>query len=353
MKKNVLITGGCGFVGANLADYLLERGFGVTCFDNLSRSGSEILRKNITRKGGMFVHGDIRALEDLNRLSSGYDVMVECSAEPSVLVGAQGADAHFMVRNNLVGSLNCFEWARTRSCGVVFLSTSRVYPYDYLSSAHFVEHENRYEYCDNKAGLSVNGVSVDCPLKGVRSLYGATKLSGEYVLGEYAKNYSMPAVINRCGVLAGPWQLGRSDQGVFTFWLARHYFQKPLKYIGFGGKGKQVRDLLHIADLCDLLGKQIDGLDDLHGDVFNVGGGRDVSLSLRETTEICESLTGNRVCAEGSTEERPADLCWYVTDNGTTLERFNWAPKRSAHDILRDTYDWLRKHEVEFASVFR
>jgi CDP-paratose 2-epimerase len=210
-------------------------------------------------------------MEDLQRISGRFDLIIECSAEPSVLVGTQGADASFMVNNNLIGSLNCFELARQRRMAILFLSTSRVYPYDGLNRLSFSEGETRFEYANNASGVSANGVSVDFPINGARSLYGATKLASEIMLQEYSQSYDLPAVINRCGVVAGPWQLGKVDQGVFTFWLAQHYFGKDLKYIGFGGKGKQVRDLLHIQDLVNLIEKQIARIEEFRGQVFNVG----------------------------------------------------------------------------------
>ena len=101
--------------------------------------------------------------------------------------------------------------------------------------------------------------------------------------------------MNRCGVIAGPWQMGKVDQGVFTYWLLAHHFGRPLEYFGFGGAGKQVRDLLHVADLVDLLDEQLCEPERWDGVTVNVGGGRECSLSLRETTELCRELTGREV----------------------------------------------------------
>ena len=105
----------------------------------------------------------------------------------------------------------------------------------------------------------------------------------------------MPAVIDRCGVIAGPWQMGKVDQGVFTHWMLAHHFRQPLSYIGFGGRGKQVRDLLHVEDLVDLVERQLLDPGAWDGRTVNVGGGRECSLSLLETTAICRELTGNEV----------------------------------------------------------
>lgn len=350
--SSILITGGCGFIGSNLAVRLASSGHEITVLDNLCRRGSEHLLQRILEHGCRFQHGDIRCPEDLDRLDRHFDLLIDCSAEPSILAGTKGMDARYVVRNNLEGSLNCFEFARSRKMGILFLSTSRVYPYDVLNRATFREESTRFELATPQPGLTTEGVSTDFPLSGIRSLYGATKLSCELLLQEYAHQYDVPAIINRCGVIAGPWQLGKVDQGVFTYWLASHYFKKPLRYIGFGGQGKQVRDLLHIDDLADLIELQLPRLHECRGQVFNAGGGRISNLSLRETTGICQELTGNAVSIDPEPATRPADLIWYVTDNRQVSTTFGWAPKRNARTILADTYNWLRHHESEFRNIF-
>jgi CDP-paratose 2-epimerase len=347
----ILITGGCGFVGSNLAIALRKKSFVVTCFDNLSRRGSELLLKRIQEYGCRFVYGDIRNDEDFNKISGDFDVMIECSAEPSVLVGSNGNDAFFMVNNNLVGSIKCFEFCRKNHLPIIFLSTSRIYPYDSINSLKFEEGDSRFIYADRKNGVSEKGIAVGFDLRGIRSLYGATKLSSEYILNEYSNIYNLPCIINRCGVIAGPWQLGKVDQGVFTYWMANHYFKKPLKYIGFGGAGKQVRDLLHIDDLIELILKQIEKIKEFRGTIFNAGGSSFSNLSLVETTRICSELSGNKIEILSSGETRPADVKWFVTDNGRTESQFNWHPTRNPQTIMTDIYNWIVQNENQFKSI--
>src|SRR5207244_1550975 len=117
---------------------------------------------------------------------------------------------------------------------------------------------------------------------GPRSLYGASKLAAEMLIQEYVFSRGLKALINRCGIIAGPWQMGKVDQGVVAFWMMQHFFQRELCYLGFGGQGKQVRDLLHVADLADLLHRQMQTPETWVGRVYNVGGGRTCSVSLRE-----------------------------------------------------------------------
>ena len=124
--------------------------------------------------------------------------------------------------------------------------------------------------------------------------------------------YGLRGVINRCGVIAGPWQFGKVDQGVFTLWMLAHYFKKDnLKYIGFGGEGKQVRDLLHIEDLFNLVDFELKNMDKVNGRIYNVGGGKDISLSLLETTKICQEITGNIISIGKESGTRPADITIY------------------------------------------
>jgi CDP-paratose 2-epimerase len=345
----ILITGGCGFIGSSLALAFRERGDRVVALDNLSRRGSEILRDRVQKAGVEFVRGDIRYPADLEKVDGAIDLMIECSAEPSVLVGVNGNDAEFMVQNNLVGSLHCFEFARKRNASVLFLSTSRVYPYDALNRQDYREDATRFVPVQNSPGFGPDGVGIDFPLAGARSLYGATKLASEIMLQEYSHQYGLPAVINRCGVVAGPWQLGKQDQGVFTYWLVSHLLKRPLSYIGFGGKGKQVRDLLHIDDLVELILLQASQIVNFRGEIFPVGGSTFSNLSLLEATDLCQRLTGNRIPISAQPENRPADVIWFVTDNRPTTERFGWRPMRTVDTILCDIHGWLASQPEMFS----
>ena len=350
---NILITGGCGFIGSNLAVALKSDGHNVICFDNLSRRGSGVILQRILSNDCTFIHGDIRNREDFNRIKDDCEVMIECSAEPSVLADAQGEDAFFLIENNLFGAVNCFEYCRKRKMSVIFLSTSRVYPYNVLNGLKYEEKETRFAYNDEKVGISSKGIRVDFPLKGVRSLYGTTKLSGEYILQEYSNTYGMHSIINRFGVVAGPWQMGKVDQGVFTYWLMNHYFKRKLKYIGFGGKGKQVRDILHIDDLVQLLKIQILVIDKYTGQIFNAGGGTYSNLSLLETTELCQKMTGNTIDIISNPINRPADIRWYVSDNKETEKEFGWHAVHSPSEILTGIFKWLSENEQILKNILK
>jgi CDP-paratose 2-epimerase len=349
MSKRVLITGGAGFVGANLGVGLAARhpDWELIAFDNLYRRGSELNKPRLEAAGVEFVEGDVRdgaALLALDRV----DALLECSAEPSAMAGTDGNTA-YAVHTNLTGAYNCLELARRDAAQLVFLSTSRVYPYDALNSLDYVETDSRFDLAPDQPlpGASAAGISELFPLTGPRTLYGATKLAGELLVEEYAAGFGVPAVVDRCGVIAGPWQMGKVDQGVFAFWALHHHFGLPLRYIGYGGSGKQVRDLLHVEDLVELIDEQLADPDHWAGFRGNVGGGPECSLSLRETTEICRELTGNEVTIEPVAEARPGDVRVYTSDCALLHGHTDWRPQRDARRILTDLLEWAAAEEAQ------
>ena len=345
--RRVLVTGGAGFVGASLAMAVAEHrpGWEVVALDNLKRRGSELNLPRLRDAGVSFVHGDVRDPADLLALDQ-IDALVECSAEPSALAGSAG-DTSYVVDTNLVGAHNCLELARRDSAQVIFISTSRVYPFRALDAAAYREDDTRFELESRQElpGVGPAGISEGFPLAGPRTLYGATKLAGELLVTEYAAAFGLPAVIDRCGVIAGPWQMGKVDQGVFTHWVLSHYFGQELRYIGYGGRGKQVRDLLHIADLVALVEDQLARPEHWDGVTANVGGGRDVSLSLAETTSICRELTGREIPVEGSDETRLGDVRIYLSDCSELAEHTDWRPVRGPRQVLEDIFDWVHGNE--------
>ncbi len=343
MTKTVLITGGAGFVGSNLCVALAGRhpDWHVVALDNLHRRGSELNLERLDAAGVEFVRGDVRSPKDLDQ-SPQPDVIVECSAEPSVMSGVDG-DTSYLYETNLTGAYNCLELARRSDSSFVFLSSSRIYPLAGLRALELTETGTRFELLDSQpsAGVSAKGVSELMPLAGARTLYGTTKLAAELLVEEYRESFGMRTVVNRCGVIAGPWQMGKVDQGVFTHWMLSHVLGLPLSYIGYGGTGKQVRDLLHIDDLVDLVELQAIDPDDWDGRTFNVGGGREVSLSLLETTELCARISGNRLEVGAAPETRAGDVPVYISDCSAVHAHSPWRPSRDAARILTDIHDWI------------
>jgi len=341
--KNILITGGAGFVGSNLAIKLKENypNINITVLDNLKRRGSELNLPRLTKFGIEFIHGDVRNKEDLN-FDKKIDLILECSAEPSVLASIN--DSQYAINTNLIGTLNCLELAKKINATLIFLSTSRIYPVEELNQIKYKETETRFEIDNNQIlkGISKNGISEDFSLGKYRSLYGTTKLCSEFLIQEYIHNFNIKAVINRCGIITGPWQMGKVDQGVIALWIARHIWKnKPLSYIGFGGNGKQVRDFIDIDDLFDVVNIQIKNINKYNNEIFNIGGGRENSLSLLEMTELCQKITKNKINILSCLKDRPDDIRIYVSDISKFKKISDWSCKKSKEQTFKEIYKWI------------
>lgn len=318
--------------------------------DNLKRRGSELSLPRFKAAGIEFLHGDIRNKEDFP--TEEVDLILECSAEPSVLAGINSSP-EYLLNTNLVATLNCLEFARKYNAKFLFLSTSRVYPISYINNLKFTESENRFDIDDDQTtpGASTAGISEKFPLDKPRSLYGVTKLASELVIQEYTDTYKMPAIINRCGVITGPWQMGKVDQGVFVLWVAKHFFNKQLSYIGYGGEGKQVRDFIHIEDLYQAIKRQLQNFNDYTDQVYNIGGGLKNSVSLKELTKLCQEITGNKIEIASVKEDRPADLRFFITDSQRFLEKSGLKWQKDAQKTVQEIFEWIRDNKEQLEPI--
>jgi CDP-paratose 2-epimerase len=356
MSKKLLITGGAGFVGSSLAIHIKINypEYEVIVMDNLKRKGSELNISRLTEQKIIFIHGDIRNKEDFDAIPSGITDIIEASAEPSVLAGINSSP-DYLINTNLLGTINCLNFATTCKANFIFLSTSRIYPIKYIEEINFDEQETRFAIAASQdmAGITGKGISEKFPLDGYRSLYGATKLASELLIQEYNHFYGVSTVINRCGVITGPWQMGKVDQGVIVLWLAKHFWKQPLSYIGYGGTGKQVRDILHIHDLYRLIDLQLHHMQAVNGKVLNVGGGTEVSVSLLELTGLCQHTTGNSIPIKQIPENRQADIRIYITDHTEVTKLTGWKPEITVKETIRDIYEWIKANEQQLEYVLK
>lgn len=353
---SILVTGGAGFVGTHLAIALagaLPRSR-VVAFDSLCRRGSDLNVPRLQASGVSFVRGDVADLEALTNAATGCRLLVECAAEASASAG-YGRSPRAVTTTNVIGMLNCLEVARTTGAAFVFLSTSRVYPIEALNAIAVTAQPTRWTISpeQRQPGVSGAGISEQFTLSGIRTLYGATKLASELLLAEYGAMYDLPYVINRFGVITGPGQMGAEEQGVFALWVARHHFSLPLTYRGWGGDGRQVRDLLHVDDVSRLILCQLEQWNRVAGRTYNVGGGAASTLSLVETTALCREITGREVPVGSEPATHPSDVRLYVTDNGAVARDTGWQPTHDPRAILEDIHQWIRANDEQLAPVFR
>jgi len=343
----VFLTGCCGFLGASLAENLLRRfsGLEITGIDNFSRSGSELNRGRLTRLGCRVRHGDIRLAEDLADIPA-VDWIIDCAALPSVLAGVDGGAAQ-LVGNNLVGTLNLLEKCRRERAGLIIISTSRVYSIAALSDLPLVRKGDRFEVETGRelpVGFGPAGVAESFSTTPPISLYGATKLASEQMALEYGYTFGFPVRVNRCGVIAGPGQFGRIDQGIFSYWVYQWLRKRPLAYIGYGGEGLQVRDFIAPDDLASLVALELEQPAAPAPPVINVGGGRERSMSLRELSMFCRDTTTIDHPVTSVAETRRFDVPYYVTDSAVATRSWGWSPQEPAAHTLEAIVRWGRDH---------
>ena len=344
-----LITGACGFVGSRLAAGLkaCSEAVQVTGIDNLSRRGSESNWDRLTSQGVELHHGDIRNASDLESLPP-VDWVIDAAANPSVLAGVSGSSSsRNLVEHNLIGTLQILEYCKRFNAGLVLLSTSRVYSVGDLNDLPLTMAGDRYQLALENlpessrlaSCISIRGITEDFPTCSPISLYGATKLCSESLALEYAAAFGFPVWINRCGVMSGAGQFGKADQGIVAFWIDRWRRSVPLKYIGFDGTGKQVRDLLHPDDLCALIQRQVANPTHSAPRIIHCSGGATNSFSLAELSNWCaEYISPPAVPVGCDYEGRRYDVPWLILDHQAAERYWDWRPIRTVDSIFQEVY---------------
>jgi len=324
----ILITGGCGFVGSNLAIYLKANNIGsqIYSLDNLSRKGSVLnfnrLKKNKIKNFKI----DISNNKKLSNLPK-YDLIVDCCAEAAVETSKKDIDKVF--NTNLLGTFNVLKKCQKDKSKLIFLSSSRVYSIKKLLKLK------------NKKFL----VNENFDTSEAKSIYGFCKHSSENLIKEFSFLYRIKYVITRFGLISGPWQFGKQDQGVISLWVWRHINKKKLQYIGFDGKGSQVRDVLHISDVCKLISQQIKKINHVYNLTMNAGGGKQNAVTLKGLTKICEKITSNKIKILSKKKTSEYDIPYYVTDNSKVKKIYKWIPKKKVLHTIQDVYKWMTSNK--------
>jgi CDP-paratose 2-epimerase len=242
--------------------------------------------------------------------------------------------------------LNLLEYAKAHRAGFILLSSSRVYSVPALASLPLRVAENAFELDAGAAlpaGISPEGIGETFSVAPPVSLYGSTKLTSEILALEYGLAFQFPVWVNRCGVLAGSGQFGTAAQGIFSYWMHAHAARLPLRFMGFGGAGCQVRDALHPDDLACLIWAQMRDTRGGADRLFNVGGGPRNAMSLAQLTAVCDREFGPHA-PQPDGSDRPFDLPWIVMDSRKAAERFRWQPERTVGSILEEIANHVRLH---------
>ena len=332
----ILITGGCGFVGSNIAIYLKKnlKKVKIASLDNLTRKGSNLNKIRLTNYNIENYNINIENLDKAKSLPK-FNLIIDCCAEPAIEASRKDPDRVF--KTNLVGTFNVLKKCIKDKSNIIFLSSSRVYSIEKLRG--LIKDFNLVKPIKIKTKINENFETSSAS-----SLYGFTKLSSEKLIQEIFYKSNLKYIINRFGVIAGPWQFGKQDQGFVPLWVAKHLFKKKLSYIGFGGKGHQVRDVIHIDDVCNIIFLQIKKLKSINNNIFNIGGGAKNSISLLSLTNKCKKLTKNNINIKKVLRTSIFDIPYFVTDNSKILKTYKWRPTKNIDQILKDIFIWLSQN---------
>lgn len=334
-----LITGGCGFLGSNLAKEVLKKGHSLVIFDNLSRMGTEN-NLNWLREAGQFdfVHGDIRNSNDVENLVKKYtpDVIFHLAGQVTMTMSITDPRKDF--ETNALGTFNLLEGVRKFSpkATVIYSSTNKVY--GDLEWLNYVEKEKRYELQEYPVGLP-----EAMPLH-FSSPYGCSKGSADQYMLDYHRVYGLKTVVFRHSSMYGGRQYSTYDQGWIGWFCEQAVKSKKGEGEEFtiSGDGKQVRDVLHADDMINLYFSAVEKINDISGDVFNIGGGSEFSLSLLELFDLLEGELGIKLNYK-KLPARESDQKVFVADIDKARRLIGWSPKVNPKTGIKKMLDWVNE----------
>lgn len=332
--QTILITGGAGFIGSNLADSFLSDGHRVHLLDNCARAGVE---RNVAwlrgKHGARVVHinADIRNPAPVREAVRSADRVFHFAAQVAVTTSLTDPEQDF--GTNVLGTFNLLEAIRRleKKPPLIFTSTNKVY--GSLADVGMTETDARYQAAGD---FAARGIAEDRPLD-FHSPYGCSKGSADQYVLDYARSFGLENVVFRMSCICGPRQFGTEDQG----WVA-HFVRAAMRRepITLFGDGKQVRDVLAVEDLVRAFRLVSDNAKALAGRAFNVGGGPGRTASLLEMIDVIADVTGERPNIEW-TGERMGDQKWYVSNTDALRQAVNWEPAVSLADTVAKLHQWL------------
>lgn len=338
----VLITGGAGFIGCNVALHYARKGHEVVVFDNLSRTGTarNLLFLQTHARHMKFVHGDVRHRDEIDSVmrDRSFDVVFHLAAQVAVTTSVRNPREDFEI--NAAGAFNVLESMRVHNPHGIALYSSTNKVYGGMDEIAIARRGERYEFRDLP-----RGISEDRPLD-FHSPYGCSKGSADQYFRDYHRIYGLKTCVFRQSCIYGFRQFGIEDQGWVAWFTIAAALGAPLTIYG---DGRQVRDVLFITDLVNAYDCAIRNIGKTAGQVYNIGGGSH-RLSLLELLQYLEAYTGRRIPVEFK-DWRPGDQKVYVSDIRKARQDFAWAPRVSVAAGVRRLYTWVKKERKTFVEL--
>lgn len=337
--SQVLITGGAGFIGTNLASRYLKKGHEVAIFDNFSRHGSKFNLQWLKQNHPQIevVEGDIRKEKELSKFfERKADLVFHLAAQVAVTTSVSNPKEDFEI--NARGTLNVLEAVRKSNSDPVFIFSSTNKVYGGMEGIEFVEREQDYQYKDFSNGISEN-FNLD-----FHSPYGCSKGSADQYTRDYARIYGMKTLVFRKSCIYGHNQFGIEDQGWIAWFISRIVLNKKITIYG---DGKQVRDILFVDDLCDAYESASENINKTKGQVYNIGGGVQNQVSLLKALDIIKNALDIQANLTYQ-EARPGDQKVYISDIGKAKKDFDWEPKTDVNSGIKKLCEWITKNKEKF-----
>ncbi len=341
MSRQVLVTGGAGFIGSNYVARLLKRGEQVVIFDNLSRGGSQRnldwLRGTFGQSAFQLIQADVRDANAIRQAARSADVIVHLAAQVAVTTSVTDPRNDFEI--NAQGTFNMLEAARAsgRNPVVLYASTNKVY--GGMEEVRVEEGSDAYYYADFK-----NGIPESMPLD-FHSPYGCSKGTGDQYVRDYHRIYGLPTVVFRQSCIYGPRQFGVEDQGWVAWFIIAAVLGKPITIYG---DGKQVRDLLYVEDLLNAYDAAQAQIGTAAGKIYNLGGGPDKTMSVwKEFGPILEKHLGRPIPVSWS-DWRPGDQRIYVSDISKARRELGWSPAVGVEEGIDRLFQWVEANRALF-----
>jgi CDP-paratose 2-epimerase len=342
----ILITGGCGFIGTNAAQFYLKKGLKVIVFDNLSRSGAKQNLAWLKKQKGnfVFIKGDVRNAQQLLTAFQTHrpDLVLHLAAQVTMVTSITNPREDFEI--NALGTFNVLEAMRQTKSKAKALYTSTNKVMGELLNIPTVEKAKRYIY------KNIKGINETYPLD-FHGPYGCSKGCGDQYFLDYARIFGLNTIVFRQSGIYGPHQFGIEEQGWLAWFCNALLFNKPVTIFG---TGKQVRDVLYVDDLIKAYDAAFKNIKKTKGQAYTIGGGEKFSLSIWELFEILEKLANKKFNYKLGAW-RPGDQKVYISDVAKAKKDFNWSPTVSQKEGVKRLFNWIAQNKdlVQAAGVFK